>query len=103
MEIWAGATIEGPNGTAGERNEAIQRRATFQWMVANMLENTSCRDTFSELGNWVPFPKALQWVARDYETQGLASFAFTYPAAGFMHLMTFCRKSGAFSRELIAR
>lgn len=67
-----------------------------------MLENTSCRDTFSELGDWVPFPKALQWVARDYEMQGLASFAVTYPVAGFMHLMTFGRKSGAFSGELIS-
>lgn len=71
-------------------------------MVANMLEGISCRNTFSELGDWVPFPKALQWVARDYETQGLASFAVTYPVAGFMHLMTFGRKSGAFSEELIS-
>lgn len=101
-KLWAGAFIQDANWTANGQNEAIQRRRTFQWMISNMLENMSCRETFSKLGDWVSFPRALEWVARDFKMQGLASFAATYPVAGFMHLITLGRKSGAFSEELIS-
>lgn len=97
---WAGAAIEGSNWSVDEQNEAVQRRATFQWMISTMLEHTRCRETFSELGEWVLYPKALEWAARDFEEQGLSSFAITYPVSGFLQLLSFGRKAGAFSEKL---
>jgi hypothetical protein len=97
---WAGATLGDANESADE-HEALQRRATFQWMISNILEHTRCRETFSELGPWVSFPDALKWAARDFDQNGTASFVITYPLSGFMQLLSFGIRSGAFSESFV--
>ncbi|KAF2816177.1 uncharacterized protein BDZ99DRAFT_433163 [Mytilinidion resinicola] len=98
---WAGSMLQNGDASADEQNEAVQRRSTFLWMLANMLKSTRCRQTFSEVGEWVTFSEALIWAAEDFEQNGVASFVITYPMKGFMQLLSFGSKSGAFSEVLI--
>lgn len=97
---WAGAGMD--TFTDGQE-EAAQRRKTFQWMLDQLVEKTRTRETFNETGDWVNFPQALTWVAKDFEDNGLASFAVTYPVAGFNNLLALGQHTGAFSDDIISR
>lgn len=100
---WAGAGLEGTQGSADEVNEALQRQNTFDWMLEQVLQNTRTREDFKETGEWVKLPKALDWVATDFETNGLASFAVTYPVSGFNNLLVLGQRTGAFTADLLQR
>ena len=100
---WAGAGLPETQPSTDEHNEAAQRRHTFQWMLDQLVENTRTRETFTEVGDWVKFPQALEWVAKDFTANGLASFAVTYPAAGFGRLVSLGRKTGALDEETVRR
>lgn len=88
---WAGAGLSEESMDA----ETSVRRAMFRWALDNMLERTSCRETFNEQGEWVTYPQALAWAARDFHTQQLDSWAVGYPLAGFMQLIQFGRHVNA--------
>ncbi|UPX18790.1 uncharacterized protein EKO05_0009082 [Ascochyta rabiei] len=100
---WAGAGMEASHASADEHFEAVQRRKTFQWMLSQLIHNTYTRETFNETGEWVRFPQALSWVANDFESNGLASFAVTYPVAGIGSLLAVGQYTGAFSEDLVNR
>ncbi|KAJ4379636.1 hypothetical protein N0V86_004818 [Didymella sp. IMI 355093] len=100
---WAGAEMNALQISADEHQEARQRRETFQWMLDQVIQNTRTRETFNETGEWVKFPAALSWIAKDFETNGLASFAVTYPVAGFRTLLSLGQYIGAFPDETTSR
>lgn len=100
---WAGAGMDNLQARAEERFEATQRRETFQWMLNELVQKTFTRETFIESGEWVRFPQALLWVAKDFENNGLASFAVTYPVAGFNSLMAVGQQTGAFPDVIISQ
>ncbi|KAF3039517.1 hypothetical protein E8E12_005203 [Didymella heteroderae] len=100
---WAGAGMGDPQTHEDEQHEARQRLETFQWMLDQLVQNTRTRETFNETGEWVKFPEALSWAARDFESNGLASFAVTYPVAGFKSLLSLGECTGAFSDDTIRR
>ncbi|KAF2799872.1 hypothetical protein K505DRAFT_293946 [Melanomma pulvis-pyrius CBS 109.77] len=100
-KTWAGASLDESNISASEQHEAVQRRQTFRWMLDELMQNTRTRQTFTEIGDWVKFPEALAWVAKEFETDGLGSFAVTYPVAGFPRLLSFGRQTDAFSEEVV--
>jgi len=100
---WAGAGLDETQIPADEHNEAAQRQRTFRWMLDQLVENTRTRETFTEVGDWVKFPQALHWVAKDFDANGLASFAVTYPVAGFGKLVSLGRKTGAFGEDTVRR
>jgi hypothetical protein len=100
---WAGAGLDAMEVNASENHEAAQRQRTFRWMLDQLVEHTRTRETFSEVGDWVAFPQALQWVAKDFDANGLASFAVTYPVAGFDKLVSLGQKTGALSEETVHR
>ncbi|KAF2146774.1 uncharacterized protein K452DRAFT_282973 [Aplosporella prunicola CBS 121167] len=97
-KAWAGASVD---TESLPDSEVHQRRTMFEWTLANMLQNTSCRETFDEQGPWVPYPKALEWAARNFQTEGLDSFAVRYPVGGFMQLVAFGKATGAFDDKTI--
>jgi hypothetical protein len=94
---WAGAGMDASQTSIDEQHEAAQRRKTFQWMLNQLLQNTYARETFNETGEWVKFPQALSWAAKDFENNGLASFAVTYPVSGFSTLLELGKRTGAFT------
>jgi hypothetical protein len=94
---WAGAGLDESQLSSDEQNETIQQRKTFQWMLEQLVNNTRTREDFKETGEWVKYPQALSWVAKDFETNGLASFAVTYPVAGFNNLLALGASVKAFS------
>jgi hypothetical protein len=96
---WAGADM---NGAEPGDNETIQRRKTLEWMLNELVENTWTREDFKETGIWVKYPQALSWAAADFEANGLASFAVTYPAAGFTNLLTLGARTHAFTEEQLS-
>jgi hypothetical protein len=96
---WAGAGLDESQPSSDEQHETMQRRKTFQWMLEQLIQNTRTREDFKETGEWVKYPQALSWVATDFETNGLASFAVTYPVAGFNNLMALGASVGVFSTE----
>ncbi|KAF2703651.1 hypothetical protein K504DRAFT_495456 [Pleomassaria siparia CBS 279.74] len=100
-KTWAGAGLDESQAPVAEQHEATQRRATFRWMLNQLIENTRTRQTFTELGDWVKFPEALSWVATDFTSRGVASFAITYPAAGFGKLLSLGVKAGKFSDQVL--
>ncbi|KAJ4310016.1 hypothetical protein N0V94_008652 [Neodidymelliopsis sp. IMI 364377] len=100
---WAGAGHDSSEISDDEQHEAAQRRRAFQWMLNQLLQNTSTRETFNENGDWVKFPQALSWIVKDFESNGVASFAITYPAAGFDNLLALGQHVGAFSEDIISR
>ncbi|KAL1649116.1 hypothetical protein SLS58_001688 [Diplodia intermedia] len=91
---WAGAGSEMALDT-----ETAQRRDLFRWVLDNLLERTSCRETFNEQGQWVTYGKALAWAAKDFREQGVDSWAVGYPTAGFMQLIQFGRRLEAFDAQ----
>ncbi|KAF1927970.1 uncharacterized protein M421DRAFT_421171 [Didymella exigua CBS 183.55] len=103
MKSWAGAGMNTSQIPVDEQHEARQRLGTFRWMLDQLIQNTRTRETFNETGEWVRFPQALLWAAKDFETNGLASFAVTYPVAGFKSLLTLGQHTGAFSIDNVSR
>jgi hypothetical protein len=98
---WAGSDWTNEQLGAGKHNETRQRRQTLEWMLNQLIDNTWTREDFKESGGWVKYPQALSWVAKDFETNGLASFAVTYPALGFNNLVALGIRTGAFSEDHI--
>lgn len=70
-----------------EDPEVQTRRKAFEWMLLNLLERSFCRENFGENGKWVPYPKALLWAFKEYETAGLDSWIIQYPLAGFSQIL----------------
>jgi hypothetical protein len=97
---WAGAGIEGQI-SATKNQEIFQRRNTLQWILDQFVQNTLSRENFKEKGAWVSFPQALNWTVREFNSQGLASFAITYPIAGFENLIALGRKTGAYTDTVL--
>ncbi|KAI4247178.1 MAG: hypothetical protein L6R40_001521 [Gallowayella cf. fulva] len=52
-----------------------------------MLQKCRCRETFSEIGPWVAYPKALLWAVKEWETVGVDSWIIRYPLAGFSQIL----------------
>lgn len=44
-------TKEWCSGHSSEDHEVLTRRKMFEWMLQNLLQSLSCRETFSELGS----------------------------------------------------
>ena len=99
-KAWAGAGMTASHLTANEQ-EAAQRRKTFQWMLDQLLQNTRTRENFNETGEWVKFPTALSWVAKDFEENGVASFAVTYPVSGFNNLLDLGQRTEVFADDTL--
>ncbi len=70
-----------------EDPEVQTRRKAFEWMLLNVLERSFCRENFGENGKWVPYPQALLWAFKEYETAGLDSWIIQYPLAGFSQIL----------------
>lgn len=100
-EVWAGAVLGASQASADEQHEATQRCEMFRWMLNQILQNTYTRETFNEAGHWVKFPQALSWVAKDFEDNKQASFAVTYPIAGFHSLIALGVQTGAMSQDIV--
>lgn len=98
---WAGASLGDHSAELPE--ESSERQRTFDWMLNQLIQHTFTREDFKETGDWVKYPKALIWAGEDFETNGLASFAVTYPAAGFNHLLALGSRVGAFDADRVQR
>jgi hypothetical protein len=98
---WAGAGFDDTAMRADEQNEALQRKNTFEWMLDQLVQHTRTRETFNELGEWVKFPQALTWIAKDFETNGMASFVVTYPAVGFSKILSLGARTAAFTPDVM--
>ncbi|KAJ6264561.1 hypothetical protein Dda_0708 [Drechslerella dactyloides] len=81
--------------------ETKQRRAMLDWMLANMLANTGCRETFNEMGEWTTYPKAIAWAARDFREHGVDSWVVGYPLAGFQQMLRFGQRLGSFDDAVV--
>ncbi|QDS77172.1 hypothetical protein FKW77_001837 [Venturia effusa] len=104
-KAWAGASdpTVGPRRAEAEDAETTRRKNILDWILQTVLRNLRCRETFSELGEWGDYPTALAWAARDFENEGLTSWACQYPVAGFNQLIRFGTMTGVFSEDLIRR
>ena len=100
---WAGSDMDEVQLSDNEYKEIRQRRETFKWMLNQLLENTFTREDFKETGDWVRYPQALEWVAKDFETKGLASFAAMYPALGFNNLLELSSRTGTLTVDQAQR
>ncbi|KAJ7187001.1 hypothetical protein C8R46DRAFT_880004 [Mycena filopes] len=67
--------------------EIRARRAGLVWQLRNLVENSSCRETFDETGAWVPFEQALRWTLRNFADEGIYSWVVRYPVPGFLVLL----------------
>ena len=74
------------NGEASDHEKSIRRQA-FNWMLKAVLRNSSTRETFTEIGPWVDYPRALIWALKDYEQAGLDSWIIQYPLNGFCQII----------------
>ena len=74
------------NGDATDHEKSIRRKA-FNWMLETVLRNCNTRETFTEIGPWVPYPRALIWAIEDYEQAGLDSWIIQYPLNGFCQII----------------
>ncbi|KAJ7102915.1 hypothetical protein C8R44DRAFT_716226, partial [Mycena epipterygia] len=73
---------------ATESDREIQaRREGMQWMLRNLVANTSCRETFDETGDWVSFDKAVRWTLKTFGDEGIYSWTVRYPVPGFLMLL----------------
>jgi hypothetical protein len=99
---WAGAKLDCTDGSV-EDVETKKRRGTLKWLLDSVISNLRCRETFNELGEWTTYPKALAWAAKDFESEGLTSWAINYPVAGFNQLLRFGEMTGVFSEDVIQR
>ncbi|KAJ6516853.1 hypothetical protein C8R47DRAFT_1032356 [Mycena vitilis] len=71
-----------------ENDGEIQaRREGMLWMLRNLVDNSSCRETFDETGDWVPFRQALVWTLKTYAEEGIYSWTVRYPVPGFLVLL----------------
>jgi hypothetical protein len=104
-KAWAGAPdlSVGPKEDNVEDVEITKRKNTLGWILQTVLKNLRCRETFSELGAWGDYPTALAWAAKDFESEGLTSWACQYPIAGFNQLIRFGTMTGVFTEDLIRR
>ncbi|KAF2829304.1 hypothetical protein CC86DRAFT_187887 [Ophiobolus disseminans] len=102
-KAWAGAGLSDAQLCTDEQHEALQRRTTFGWMLDQLIQNTFTREDFKETGSWVKYPQALMWAGEDFEANGLASFAVTYPAAGFNNLLALGSRTGCFNADRMRR
>ncbi|KAJ6510691.1 hypothetical protein C8R45DRAFT_858685 [Mycena sanguinolenta] len=68
-------------------SEIRARREGMVWMLKNLIDNTSCRETFDETGSWVPFHQALRWTLKTYADEGIYSWTVRYPVPGFLILL----------------
>jgi hypothetical protein len=100
---WAGAGVGRPESSDDDHLESTQRRKTLQWILQQLIHDTWTREDFKETGAWVKYPQALSWVAKDFEANGLASFAVTYPAPGFDSLLRLGTSIGVFSVQQLRR
>jgi hypothetical protein len=98
-KVWAGAPD--PSSPKAPDQEVQKRRNTLQWLLRSVVDNLRVRETFKELGEWTTYPKALAWAAKDFETEGLTSWAVNYPVSGFMQLIRFGTLTKAFSPERV--
>jgi hypothetical protein len=99
---WAGAKIDLANDE--DQNIEIKcRRESLTWLLNSIITNIRCRETFNELGAWTTYPKALIWAAKDFDHEGLASWAINYPVAGFNQLLRFGQMTNTFSDDTIQR
>ncbi|KAJ7689021.1 hypothetical protein B0H17DRAFT_1067505 [Mycena rosella] len=80
------ATKEWTRATEGDR-EIQARRDGMQWMLKNLVANSSCRETFDETGDWVSFDKALRWTLKTFADEGIYSWTVRYPVPGFLILL----------------
>lgn len=96
---WAGAGLASEQLACDQYIEERQRRSTLEWMRNHLLEKTITREDFGSTGNWVKFPAALRWMAKDFADNPMASKVVTYPVAGFQTLIAFGEKTYAFSSE----
>ncbi|KAJ7472039.1 hypothetical protein FB451DRAFT_1251730 [Mycena latifolia] len=80
------ATKEWAQATESDR-EIEARREGMQWMLKNLVANTSCRETFDETGDWVSFDKALRWTLKTFAEEGIYSWTVRYPVPGFLVLL----------------
>jgi hypothetical protein len=79
MKEWAKPT---------ESDDKIKaRREGMTWMLRNLIDNTSCQETFDETGAWVPFRQALWWTLKTYAEEGIYSWTVRYPIPGFLLLL----------------
>ena len=74
------------NGEASDDEKSIRRQA-FDWMLRAVLRNSRTRETFTEIGPWVDYPRALIWALKDYEQAGLDSWIIQYPLNGFCQII----------------
>ncbi|KAJ7027513.1 hypothetical protein C8F04DRAFT_965078 [Mycena alexandri] len=79
-------TKEWAKATQNDR-EIQARRQGMLWMLKNLVENLSCRETFDETGAWVSFEKALGWTLRNFADEGIYSWTVRYPVPGFLILL----------------
>ncbi|KAF7290673.1 hypothetical protein MIND_01307600 [Mycena indigotica] len=68
-------------------SEIAMRRAGMMWMLRNLIQNSSCRETFDETGPWVPFHQALRWTLKNFAEEGILSWTVRYPVPGFLILL----------------
>ncbi|KAJ7208442.1 hypothetical protein B0H12DRAFT_1330166 [Mycena haematopus] len=68
-------------------SEIRARREGMLWMLKNLIDNSSCRETFDETGSWVPFHQALRWTLKTYADEGIYSWTVRYPVPGFLVLL----------------
>ncbi|KAJ7485076.1 hypothetical protein B0H11DRAFT_1861881 [Mycena galericulata] len=87
-------TKEWAKASQGDR-EIQARREGMQWMLNNLIANSSCRETFDETGDWVPFEKALRWTLKTFEDEGIYSWTVRYPVPGFLVLLELLGVIGA--------
>jgi len=83
---WCRAEIVEANGEAIDQ-EKIVRRQAFDWMLRTVLRGCMTRETFTEVGPWIPYPQALKWAFKDYEQTGLDSWIIQYPVSGFCQII----------------
>ena len=83
---WCGIDEGQANGEAPD-HEKSRRRQAFSWMLKAVLRNSETRETFTEIGPWVPYPQALKWAIKDYEQAGLDSWIIQYPLNGFCQII----------------
>ncbi|KAJ7641609.1 hypothetical protein FB45DRAFT_825902 [Roridomyces roridus] len=89
-------TKEWAKAVGAETDEEIRaRRAGMQWMVNNLVFNSSCRETFDETGDWVSFDRALQWTLQTFKDEGIYSWTVRYPVPGFLVLLELLGVVGA--------
>lgn len=87
-KVWAGAEDLAAKETVVD-SEAKQRQAAISWLIKTILTELRCRENFNETGQFTVYPKALAWAAKQFRSDGLTSWAITYPVSGFQQILRF--------------